>query len=107
MRKVVASRKPIRYDGLTVKTNGDTELVNLIVKPADLFSAETGALLVIFEPVKPAGSSRPPKVKKDAPGRGPGKPQGTSTSPRWSANCASRRNISRPPSRSWRPPTRN
>lgn len=65
LRKVVASKKQIRYDGLTVKTNGDTEGVNLIVKPADLFSAETGTLLVIFEPVAPTRTpARPGKPKK-------------------------------------------
>jgi len=68
LRKVVTGKKQIRYDGLTVKTNGDTERVNLIVKPADVFSVETGTLLVIFEPAGPTRApARPAKGKKPTP----------------------------------------
>lgn len=63
LRKAVTGKKSVRYDGLTVKTNGDTEQVNLIVKPADVFSAETGTLLVIFEPVAPARAAKPKKPR--------------------------------------------
>jgi two-component system CheB/CheR fusion protein len=61
LRKVVTDKKTVRYDGLTVKTNGDTEQVNLIVKPADLYAAGNGTLLVIFEPVAP---ERPVRARR-------------------------------------------
>jgi two-component system CheB/CheR fusion protein len=66
LRKATTGKKTIRYDGLTVKTNGDTERVNLIVKPADVLSAESGTLLVIFEPVAPMRASARSRVKKTA-----------------------------------------
>jgi len=60
LRKATTGKKTIRYDGLTVKTNGETERVNLIVKPADLLSAESGTLMVIFEPVTLTRPATPP-----------------------------------------------
>ena len=51
VRKVQLEGKPVRYEHLRVRTNGDTILVNLTIEP--LFGAETisGVMLVLFEDV--------------------------------------------------------
>ncbi len=66
-RRALAQQTPIRCDGLPVKSNGDTALVNLIVQPVtqpDLQGARD-LLLVIFEEVTPtlvaADGASPPK----------------------------------------------
>lgn len=58
VRKAIARRATVRYDGLHVRTNGDTAVVNLIVQPVTKPDAARGLLMVIFEDVTPA--ARPP-----------------------------------------------
>ncbi len=60
LRRVVTHKETVRYDRLPVKTNGDTQLVNLIVKPAEYTLPEPGLVFVIFEDVAPA----PPEEEK-------------------------------------------
>ena len=55
MRKALTQQTPVRYDGLQVKSNGDTSVVNLIVQPVTKPEAARGLLMVIFEDVTPAG----------------------------------------------------
>lgn len=45
LRKVALSRQETVYKGVQVKTNGDTQIVNLILEPM----SERGMILVIFE----------------------------------------------------------
>ncbi|HEX7523227.1 MAG TPA: chemotaxis protein CheB [Candidatus Deferrimicrobium sp.] len=52
-RKVLALKTPVRCDGLQVKSNGDTSVVNLIVQPVTKPEAARGLLMVIFEDVTP------------------------------------------------------
>jgi two-component system CheB/CheR fusion protein len=49
VRKAVAQKAAVRYDGLTVKAHGDTHLVNLVVQPVKRQEAAQGILMVIFE----------------------------------------------------------
>jgi two-component system CheB/CheR fusion protein len=53
-RKALTLQAPVRYDGLQVKSNGDTSFVNLIVQPVMKPEAARGLLMVIFEDVTPA-----------------------------------------------------
>ncbi len=50
VRKVLAEKKPVRYDRLRVDTSGDA-LVNLIIEPMTGADAVKGVLLVLFEDV--------------------------------------------------------
>ena len=63
-RKALTLQAPVRYDGLQVKSNGDTSVVNLIVQPVVKPEAARGLLMVIFEDVTPdrpavAGAAAP------------------------------------------------
>ncbi|MDO8737674.1 chemotaxis protein CheB [Candidatus Deferrimicrobium sp.] len=60
VRKAVALQAPVRCEGLQVKSNGDTSLVNLIVQPVTKPEAARGLLMVIFEDVTPGP---PPAVE--------------------------------------------
>jgi two-component system CheB/CheR fusion protein len=51
--KALAQKTPVRYDGLQVKTNGDTAVVNLVVQPVTKPEAARSLLLVVFEDVSP------------------------------------------------------
>jgi two-component system CheB/CheR fusion protein len=54
IRKVITRKEPVRYDGLRVKTNGDHQIVNLIVRPVVPSAADSpaqGAIMVVFEDV--------------------------------------------------------
>ena len=51
LRKVATHKKPIRFENVKVKTNGDTQLINLIVKPLTEPSVQGVAMLVVFEEV--------------------------------------------------------
>ncbi|MGD0307923.1 MAG: chemotaxis protein CheB [Acidobacteriota bacterium] len=53
-RKALTQQAPVRYEGLQVKSNGDTSVVNLIVQPVTKPKAACGLLMVIFEDVTPA-----------------------------------------------------
>jgi len=53
VRKALAQQIPVRYDGLRVKSNGDTSIVNLIVQPVSQAEAGRDLLLVIFEDAPP------------------------------------------------------
>ncbi len=100
VRTAVVQKVPVRYDGLKVKSNGNTSIVNLIVQPVTKPDAALGLLMVIFEDVTPP-----------LPGRWKRRPSPrairSAASPRWNGNCAPRKSTSRPPSRNSRLPTRN
>ena len=49
LRKVASLPAPVRHDGLTVRTNGSFEKVNLVVCPMDAAGESSGVVLVIFE----------------------------------------------------------
>ncbi len=67
LHKVAAQGQPVRYDGLRVKINGDSQVVNLIVKQADFPYQEGGLILVIFEDVAPETASRLPGEDNNMP----------------------------------------
>jgi two-component system CheB/CheR fusion protein len=55
MRKVIAHKKSVCFEKLSVKTNGGNQLINLTVKPiAEQSGGQGAALLVIFEDIAPA-----------------------------------------------------
>ena len=49
----VVQKVPVRYEGLKVKSNGNTSIVNLIVQPVTKPEAARGLVMVIFEDVTP------------------------------------------------------
>jgi two-component system CheB/CheR fusion protein len=51
IRKVVLSKKSLTAEGIKVKTNGSTQLINLTVKPIKEPKEMLGSLLLIFEEV--------------------------------------------------------
>jgi two-component system CheB/CheR fusion protein len=51
VRKALTQQTTVRYDGLQVKANGDTAVVNLVVQPVTKPEAARGLLLVVFEEV--------------------------------------------------------
>jgi two-component system CheB/CheR fusion protein len=53
IRNVIAHKKAVHYQDLPVKTNGDTQTINLLVKPILKPAAMQSLLLVIFEDVTP------------------------------------------------------
>jgi two-component system CheB/CheR fusion protein len=53
VRKAVAQKATVRYDGLQFKANGDTHLVNLLVQPVTKQEAAKGIVMVIFEELPP------------------------------------------------------
>ena len=53
VRKAVAQQVPVRFDGLKVKSNGDTTIVNLVVQPVTKPEMARGLLMVIFEDAPP------------------------------------------------------
>jgi two-component system CheB/CheR fusion protein len=61
LHKVAAQGQSVRYDGLRVKINGDSQVVNLIVRQTDYPYQEGGLILVIFEEVALEPSPRPPQ----------------------------------------------
>ena len=56
VRTAVVQKVPVRYEGLKVKSNGNTSIVNLIVQPVTKPEAARGLLMVIFEDVTPGSS---------------------------------------------------
>ena len=53
IRKVLSSKKSLTAEGIKVKTNGSTQLINLTVKPIKEPKEMQGSLLLIFEEVLP------------------------------------------------------
>jgi len=53
IRKVSSSKKPLTTEGIKVKPNGSTQLINLTVKPIKEPTEMLGSMLIIFEDVKP------------------------------------------------------
>ena len=53
LRKVAKRRKPVRYEKISVQMNGDTQLINLTVKPVAEFAGQGAAMLVVFEDIAP------------------------------------------------------
>ena len=51
IRKVITEDKEVRREKLRVKTNGDEQVINLIVRPISRDSAMKGLLMVVFEDV--------------------------------------------------------
>jgi two-component system CheB/CheR fusion protein len=56
LRKVVAQRQPVRYEGLEVRTNGGFETVNVTVELAEGPAGASNLILITFRDVEP----RPP-----------------------------------------------
>jgi two-component system, chemotaxis family, CheB/CheR fusion protein len=54
MRRAVTHKEIVRHDGLPYRTNGDTQIVNLIVKPAENTFPESDLIFIIFEDAVPA-----------------------------------------------------
>ncbi len=61
IRKVITHKKDILFKDLYVKTNGDVQTINLVVKPIVKPEAMKGLMMVIFEDVQSLKSSRPVK----------------------------------------------
>ncbi len=57
LRKVATHKKSIRFENVKVKTNGDTQLINLTVKPASEQPGQGAAMLVVFEDIEPAAEA--------------------------------------------------
>ncbi|MCX6133937.1 MAG: PAS domain-containing protein [Ignavibacteriales bacterium] len=54
MRKVLSGKKSLTAEGIKVKTNGSTQVINLTVKPIKEPKEMLGSLLVIFEEALPS-----------------------------------------------------
>jgi two-component system CheB/CheR fusion protein len=66
IRKVKSGKKSISAEGIRVKTNGKTQLINLTVKPVNEPAAMMGSLLIIFEDLAPQKIvSSPKKIHYD------------------------------------------
>ena len=69
VRKVITGNSVVRYDGLKVKYNSETILVNLVIKPLKESGLFKGMTMVIFEEVKnitlKAKKEKEPKTDKD------------------------------------------
>jgi two-component system CheB/CheR fusion protein len=63
LHKVAANGQPVRYDGLRVKINGESQLVNLVVRQTDYPYQEGDLILIIFEEVASQPSVRLPEEK--------------------------------------------
>jgi two-component system CheB/CheR fusion protein len=57
IRTVITQKEAVRYEGLQVKTNGETSNVNLIVQPVTEPAALHGLIMVVFEDVTPASGA--------------------------------------------------
>ena len=62
IRKVSASKKSLTLEGIKVKPNGSTLLINLTIKPINEPAEMKGSLLLIFEDLKP--QKKVPESKK-------------------------------------------
>ena len=52
VHKVIAQQATIRYEGLRVKSNEDTFIVNLVAQPMTKSDAAAGLIMVVFEDVR-------------------------------------------------------
>ncbi len=52
IRKVLSSKKSITVEGIKVKNNGSTQLINITVQPVKEPASMQGSMLIIFEDVK-------------------------------------------------------
>jgi two-component system CheB/CheR fusion protein len=68
VRKAFTQQTPVRYDGLQVKANGDTAVVNLVVRPVTKPEGVRGLLLVVFEDASPG--AYPAEEGAGSPGDG-------------------------------------
>ncbi len=57
LRKVATHKKPIRFENVKFKSNGDTQVINLVVKPLTEPSVQGVAMLVVFEDVAVSDSA--------------------------------------------------
>ena len=62
IRKVISSKKSLTLEGIKVKPNGSTLLINLTIKPINEPAEMKGSLLLIFEDLKP--QKKVPESKK-------------------------------------------
>jgi two-component system CheB/CheR fusion protein len=63
VRKAVAQKEAVRYDGLQFKANGDTHLVNILVQSVTKQEAAKGIVMVMFEEVTPESYPVPETAK--------------------------------------------
>lgn len=61
IRKVLSSKKSFTAESINVKSNGSTQLINLIVKPIKEPMEMPGSLLIIFEDLVPQKKVQPSK----------------------------------------------
>ena len=59
LRKVATGKKPLRFEKVKVKTNGDTQLINLVVKPVSEPSLHGVAMIVMFEDIAATDAQAP------------------------------------------------
>jgi two-component system CheB/CheR fusion protein len=65
IRKVVAKKEPVHYEGLRIQENGDRTIVNLTIQPvADQPGDQPGLLLVTFKEVLPEEEVRPQSAEE-------------------------------------------
>jgi two-component system CheB/CheR fusion protein len=64
MRKVMAEKRDITYEGLRVKGNGSVQEINLTVKPLDMSRTTPGLMMVVFEDVPSPPKEEPVKAKR-------------------------------------------
>ncbi|MCP4749355.1 MAG: hypothetical protein GY866_00545, partial [Proteobacteria bacterium] len=65
IRKVITQKQTIRYEGLRVKANGDSHIVNLIVRPVTKPASMQGLIMVVFEDVTPEIQPEQPAVSEE------------------------------------------
>jgi len=63
LRKAIAQKKNVMVEGLLVKVNGGTQLINLTVKPVREPKAMEDLVMVVFEEVATSKETKPGKTK--------------------------------------------
>jgi two-component system CheB/CheR fusion protein len=58
VRKVLSNKRSLTIEGIKVKSNGSTQVINLTVKPIKEPTEMTGSMLLIFEEVKKVPASK-------------------------------------------------
>jgi two-component system, chemotaxis family, CheB/CheR fusion protein len=66
IRKAAATQQEVRSDRLHVKSNGETQLINLVVKPIEEPASLSGTMMVFFENVSPEVVGNTQAVLADA-----------------------------------------
>ena len=64
VRKVIAQQVTVRFGGLRVNANGDTSVVNLVVRPVTQTDAARGLIMVLFEDVPSESRSEAQTVQE-------------------------------------------